>query len=297
MKLEMLKSESVCYLDVRNSKNNAIADGVSENTFEISCWDDDFYPARGIDILCRVDGKAKIKQAGSSIYHGYTDVNGLLRISLINTVEEEVTLTIEVFNVPATRQKFSSNFTANSGKLQISEVVNVNHTFRTAGEPSIAWPGAEFLIKVKGGSGEMNWKVTQSSGEISADSTADGDGRVVIRSRPRQVCQIEGEDLITREKITYNFQITAFVTTDNIKRTSDSNQGLFGNNRLRIDECDSLFNQWGNLGAYAVWNIRDDYWTNDKGIFKTTCYNFAKGTKPQRNNIERHLSIYKTGSN
>lgn len=297
MKLEKLQAESTYYLDIRNSKNNSMADGSSENTFEISCWDDDFYPARGIDILCRVDGMAKIKQAGSAFYHGYTDANGLLRISLTNTVEEEVTLTIEVFNEPATRQEFSSNFIADNGKLQISEVINVNHTFLNAGEPSCAWPGAEFLIKVKGGSGQMNWKAIQSSGEISADSTADGDGRVVIRNRPRQVCQIEGEDLITGEKVTYNFQIIAFVSTDNIKRTSDSNQGLFGDNRLRIDECDSLFKQWGNLGAYAAWKVTEDYWTSDKGFLQTTCYNFAKGTKPWRYNIERHLSIYKLGSN
>jgi len=292
-----LAIESDYYLDLKVVKNNSKADGVSENIIEVYCMDDDYYPARGIDILVKVNGHAVIKQTGRPTYHGFTDLNGILRIGVVNESAEEVTAAIEVFNNSSTRQEAEIEFIENQGPLKISEVVNVNQTFKQVGEPTSAWPGAEFLIKVTGGSGDINWKVTQSSGEVSVDGTPDGNGVVTIRNRPRQVCQIEGTDNITKEKVTYNFQILNFVNIDKRARSISSASSEYGSNLLRIDECRTLYNQWGNLNRYAVWDTSKYYWTNDKGLTWTTAFNFADGNDKWIGNLQKIFTVYKTGSN
>ncbi len=292
-----LLQESTYYLNAKMAQNNAKADGVSENVVSIYCLDDDYYPARGIDILVRVSGNAVIKQTNQAVYHGFTDVTGSLLVSLINKTAEDVTVTVEVAGEASTRIELPVTFIENNGALAITSVKNINHTFKQVGEPTIAWAGASFIIQTSGGSGEISWKVTQSSAEVAVDSSPDGSGVVTLRGRPRQICEIEATDLITEEKVKYNFQILSFISVDKKLENIYYAESNYGNNMLRIDECNTLFSQWGNLSKYIGWDLKQDYWTNDIGVFNTTLYNFSNGNTSEKWNFFNSYTPYKIGAN
>ncbi|WP_067708147.1 hypothetical protein [Erwinia sp. ErVv1] len=293
-----LRSESGFYLHAKIIENDAKADGTAENIVEVYCMDDDYYPARSIDILVRVSGNALLKRNGQMVDHYYTDPYGLVRFSVINKVAEQVNVTSEVFREESTQQVLPINFIANSNVLKISQVANANRLFRLTGEPTTAWPGASFRIDTTGGSGNVEWNVIQSSAEVTIESDSKGSGIVTIHNRPRQICLIEGTDRVTKEKVSYNFQITNFVNIDATRRTIYQTESIYGNNILSPGAYKTLFTQWGSLRAYAPWNTisRSNYWTNDTGVFSTTYFNIANGTQEWEVNGNVLNVAYRVGS-
>lgn len=289
-----LAVETQFYLSVKIIEDNANADGKSENILEIYCLDDDFYPARGIDILVRVDGSALIPQSGGfQAYHGFTDAVGKLRVAIADDTDEKVTATIEAFGYPETRQEKTLNFIEDRGAFAITEAINANQSFLTVGEPSTAWPGASFIIKVQGGSGNVAWRVAQSSAEVTIEGSPDGNGIVTIRTRPRQICLIEGVDTLTKESVTYSFHITLFVDLDNNLRIASQAHSLYGGNLLRYDECRSIYNQWGNMTSYVPWE--PSYWAIESDLFSNALFNFDAGNHLMVSSSWKVRTVYKIG--
>lgn len=293
-----LRSESGFYLHVKVIENNARADGIAENIIEVYCMDDDYYPVRSQDILMTLSGNALFKRNGQAYDHSFTDPYGVSRISIINKVPEEVEFTAQVSGEKSTKQVIPIDFIINTNTLKISQVVNANKKFNLTGQPTTAWSGAFFYIETTGGSGSVDWKVIQSFAEVTIQSDSLGRGLVIINARPRQICLIEGTDRVTKEKVTYNFQITNFVNTEVTRRGISETLSIYGYNILSIGEYNTLFNQWGNLRKYDPWAriVRSHHWTNDNGFWSTTCFNIYDGTKEDFMNIEPKNVTYRVGS-
>lgn len=279
------------------SINNAQADGASTNVVDIMCLDDQYLPARGVELLFKVDGSAQIAGTIGNIHREFTDGNGVAHLKLTDKVAETVTVSVSVIADPDSKLETTVDFIEAFGPLKISEVVNTNHTFYNVGEPTFAWPGASFMIRVEGGSGLVNWKVTQSSAEVTIDSSPTGDAVVVIRNKPRQICELTGVDEVTKEKVTYSFYIQNFVASDTKKMTINSARSTYGDNLLSPNECRQLFDQWGNLGQYAVWNVSDKYWTNKVDLFSAKAFDFKKGVLSDESTVffPSNYVVYRLG--
>lgn len=291
--------DSDYYLFIRRITDNSPSDGKKENIVEVYCTDTDFYPSAGIDILFKTTGNAIFRQNQQSSYHAFTDVYGRIRASLIDLKQETVIVSAELNtgeenNIQA---RIDFNFIRNQGDFRITHARNISHSFRIGSEPTIAWEGAYFFIDTEGGSGEVEWTVTQSSAEIELSQPDDNKEycKVTILNRPRQICELQGKDIITKEIVNYRFQILTFVDQDYRTLNIDSSKNKYGRNLLRIDQCASLYDQWGNLRRYPEWNTDRYFWTNDIGFFSTTAINFNNGQTTWLSNSSKTYTVFKLG--
>lgn len=297
-KSSFLRSNFDYWLDLRVTKDNSRANGEMANKVRLVCIDNDAYPARGINILFRVTGKgASILQSNQPFYNAFTDVNGVIEIDVVDTEEEQIEVSATVQSERENIVYKNMNFIKDSGPLRVTEVINENQSFRSFNEPTSAWSGAVFLIKTDGGSGErIEWRVNQSSAEVSVESIPGNIARVAIKSRPRQICEIEGKDSVTKEVIKYRFQIIFFVEKDYYTLTASGCRKTYGNNVLRADECKTLYSEWGNLSRYAGWRIDRYYWVNEFGSYKSNSCRLNDCQFKLLSNSTRLYTVYKLGS-
>lgn len=77
------------------SINHAQADGVSTNVVDIMCLDDQYLPARGVELLFKVDGSTQIAGTIGNIHREFTDGNGVAHLKLTDKVAETVAFVVK----------------------------------------------------------------------------------------------------------------------------------------------------------------------------------------------------------
>lgn len=268
------------------TKDNAQANRESLNEVDATAFDaETFYPAPGVDVLFKINDSntAFFSETNSPIYSSVTDGTGHSLAMIANSIAEKVSVTVECKGNSAISAESFVTFIEATDNLQIKSVVNSNHTF-SQNQPSIAWPGASFLIETRGGSGMVNWEAVSSSAELAVNGTTTGDCSVTILAKPRQICTVRGTDLITNDTVEWNFFIDTFVTSDFQKYHLSDAILNHGNYLLTPAEYGRLHHEWGDMGAYSIWDVTDVYWTSDydetnavvcdlsTGIFSTTTH-------------------------
>ncbi len=273
-------AEGSYYIRLTVETDSAQANGIDAHRVKISCLDEStFLPASNLAIIFRTTGNAGINGTNNGIYLATTDAYGTSSITIRNRTAEEVTVSAIVREDPNASESVFITFGDSLAKFKITDAYNINTTFLNAGEPNIAWPGAEFSIRTKGGSGRVRWEVSGSPAEVTVDSNPTGEGIVRIRNKPRQVCVITATDLETKETDEFRMNITEFVRTDLQKVTLNSALNSHRDALLTPGEYKKLFRQWGNMARYSVWKTDSDYWTNDYWLTGARVVELKNGTE------------------
>jgi len=249
--------------------------------------DDGFNPVAGEGIRVVLTGGGLT--AGNGIPGGtfYTNGFGAVMLDIIKKEEGEVTAEINMVNDKSVTAVETVEFVPNIGTFRIQSVKNLNHVFSTIGEPTIAWPGATFIITVEGGSQSRDnlWKVIKSNAEVRVDGDPNGDGVVTIKNNMREDCIIQCTDPLTKETVEYRFNVRTLIANTTEYLTPGTAYERYRENILRPDECESVFKQWGNLLVYAGWKLDDLYWTRKMGAFTSTAYDFKIGIAKDLSNV------------
>lgn len=179
--------------------------------------------------------------------------------------------------------------------LAIDRIQTRVHTLGT-GEQLSAFKNATLEILLKGGSGVVsNIRWTSSLVEVGIDKQIDGNATVVIKNKPGSVCIITAEDVGTNETVIYALAVKFFVTCDNKKhKYTDALQNHNGNIATPADHR-LIYQQWGDLAEYPIWQTDDDYWTQEHDIDEVVVVNVRDGIEDRikRNILHTNYYMYK----
>lgn len=277
------------------NKDNAQADKQEFNEVDATAFDSEtYFPAPGVDVLFTIENSstAMFEATNSPLYASITDGTGHATALIKNSVAEKVDITVEHKGNPGTKVTTSVTFTDATDDFKISSVVNSNHTF-SQNEPSIAWPGAAFLIQTTGGSGEIKWEAISSSAELSIEGTMTGDCSVTILAKPRQICTVQGTDLVTNDTVSWSFFIDTFAYSDFTKHHLENAISNHGDYILSPSEYQRLHHEWGGMEAYPIWDVSDVYWTSDYDLSSAVVCDLATGTLDTTSHLHENFYAYK----
>jgi hypothetical protein len=185
-----------------------------------------------------------------------------------------------------------------SGSTAVFEIAQVNtrvHTLAT-GEQVTAFKNATMEIILRGGSEvPSNIRWSSSSIEVSIDKTIDGNGTVVIKSKPSNIVIISATDVGADETVNYALAIKFFVTSDGEKHKYADALKVHDNLIATPADHTLLYQQWGDLAEYPVWKTDDDYWTYEHDHDEVVIFNVREGTEDRvkRNLLHTNYYMYK----
>ncbi|HBO24373.1 MAG TPA: hypothetical protein DD649_16020 [Providencia sp.] len=249
--------------------NNAPADGINSNVVNVICMNSiDNSPAIGVDIVFStfsIKNSAFISESGSSVYSTVTDITGKASANICDTLVEDVLARCHIKSDFTNQDTVLLTFRKVTEKFAITNASNINRTF-LAGEPTIAWSGAEFTLYTKGGSGDVEWSFEQNTPAVTLRPGAKGVAYILIKNDPSKEVRIIAKDKLTGEIDSYFFYLSNFVRSDRQKHTFFmANVGL-GKFMLPVVVYQQIFSQWGDLTYYFIWSEAVDtpYWTNEE---------------------------------
>ncbi len=267
-------------------QDNSTANGNDENIITATVTDVDGHPVANIDIVFEVNGSAFFKDNESQILRATTSDDGHLDISLVNTSEADETneVTAFLFENQDVKQVVDVHFHKAWAALNISSIYNKNKTL-VAGQPTIAWCGAEFSILTDGGSGQVSWSYND-------DGTLELHGEGAILT-VKILQPFFGEkvltcvDTVTQETIGYSFNITDLLFLVN---TPESYSNFITTKKTSVfpdrAKFKELFTQWGQLSAFSDWPVGGEYWTSEYDSLSAWAANADTGEQRKRGHDE-----------
>lgn len=273
-------------LTVSVKQDNSTANGNEQNIITAIVTDVDGNPVANIDIVFEVNGSALFKDNESQILRATTPNDGRLDIGLINPYEADETNEVIafLFENQDVKQVVDVHFHKTWAALSIASVYNKNKTL-VAGQPTIAWCGAEFSILTTGGSGQVSWSYIEDG---TLELHEEGAILTVKISQP-----FFGEkiltcvDTVTQETFSYFFNITDLLFLIN---TQESYRNFIATQKTSVfpdrAKYRELFKQWGQLSAFSGWPAGGEYWTSEYNLLNAWAANADTGEERKRDHDE-----------
>lgn len=273
-------------LIVSVKQDNSTANGNDKNIITATVTDVDGNPAANIDIVFEVNGSALFKDNESQILRTTIPNDGCLDISLVNPSEADETNKVIAFLFESqdVKQVVDVHFHKTRATLSISSVYNKNKTL-VAGQPTIAWCGAEFSILTTGGSGQVSWSYNEDGTLELHEEGAILTVKILQPFFGEKV--LTCVDTITQEMIGYSFNITdiLFLVT-----TPESCSNFISNQNISVfpdrQKYKELFKQWGPLSTFSGWPAGGEYWTSEYDLLGAWAANADTGEQRKRGHDE-----------
>lgn len=264
-------------VSLRVIHDNASANGSSVNTVQAIVLDKNTgTPLSAFDVELQVTGSARFSENNSDEIIVPTNTEGSVVLNLIDTAVESVTVTATAGD---SSDSVSLNFQEDYSALEITSVYNRNKTFPTGG-PSTAWPDAEFMLEVAGGSGDYKWEIDARNMSITPESTNRSRIRFGVESPGSNPVTITVTDNVTHDVVSYTFSIEAFFIEYGKPKFYVEMLIIGFKHCPTPQELLSLYDDWGNMYNYDGWVIDEWwgwYWTSDANIVAQTTVRLVNG--------------------
>lgn len=266
-----MKDAQISELTIRleKVKDNAVSDSTDINTVALYIERNEA-PVANIRVVFEVGGSAIFVNSKAGVYATSSDQDGFIEVSFTNNQIEKVELSCFVVEDKQIVVFTEFNFIEIREIFRIDRVQSKNQTLYY-GEPTYIWDGASILLHTSGGSGEVEWSVSDAlKNNVSLVGDDYGSAEATAVSYFTGDCEIIAKDKVTGETSNHIFDIHKYIYPGKTKIglteiLLDKDKELLSKSMLK-----SLYDQWGDLSTYSEWLPDTAYWTGEYNLIGVT---------------------------